>query len=132
MELTIRPEITKWDEQPYAELPDGEKFCRASVATGGDGPFAGETRSEMLLWYRPDGTSSYVGFQRFAGTLDGREGSFTVQLAGTYDGTTATGKGTILAGSGSGELAGVTGEFRSESTHGDYPHMPVTLVYEIG
>jgi Protein of unknown function (DUF3224) len=132
MELNIRPEITKWDEQPYAELPSGEKFARASVVTNGDEGFVGEASSEMLLWYRPDGTSVYVGFQRFAGTLDGRDGAFTVQLTGAYDGTTASGTGSVLAGSGTGDLAGITGEVSSASTHADYPHMPITLRYELG
>jgi hypothetical protein len=132
MELNIRPEIKKWDEQPYAEQPSGEKFARASVVTSGDEGFVGEASSEMLLWYRPDGTSVYVGFQRFAGTLDGKDGAFTVQLTGAYDGTTASGTGSVLAGSGTGDLAGITGEVSSESTHADYPHMPITIRYELG
>jgi Protein of unknown function (DUF3224) len=132
MELTIRPEIKKWDEQAYGELPSGEKFARASVLTSGEEGFAGETSSEMLLWYRPDGTSVYVGFQRFAGTLDGKDGAFTVQLTGGYDGTTASSTGAVLAGSGTGDLAGITGEVSSTSTHADYPHMPITIRYELG
>jgi hypothetical protein len=131
MELTTRLEIKKWDEQPYEELPTGEKLARASVATAGTAGFDGESGTEMLLYYRPDGTSSFVGLQRFAGRLDGRQGTFVVQSEGSYDGTTARIAGRVVAGSGTGELAGLTGELTSASTHADYPWMPLTLRYDL-
>lgn len=131
VELTTRLEIKKWAEQPFEELPSGEKLARASVATVGHEEFAGESSSEMLLYYRPDGTSSFVGLQRFAGRLAGREGSFVVSSTGSYDGGTARVAGRIVPGSGTGTLAGITGEVSSVSTHADYPWMPLTIDYEL-
>jgi hypothetical protein len=132
MELITRLEIKNWDEQPYEELPGGEKFARAAVATVGTEGFAGESRSDMLLYYRSDGTSSFVGLQRFTGRLGDREGTFVVQSEGSYDGSTARIAGRVVPGSGTGELAGLTGELSSASTHADYPWMPIILRYELG
>jgi hypothetical protein len=132
MELTTRLEIKNWDEKPHQELPTGEKFARAQVTLLGTGDgFDGDASADSLLYYRPDGTSTFVGLYRFSGTLDGRPGTFVVESSGTYDGTTATVTGTVVPGSGTGELAGLTGRFDSASTHGDYPHMPVTLTYDL-
>jgi hypothetical protein len=66
-----------------------------------------------------------------SGEIDGRPGSFVMEGRGTYDGTTATSTYTVIPGSGSGELAGITGSAESASTHDDYPLMPLQLRYEL-
>jgi hypothetical protein len=65
------------------------------------------------------------------GSLDGRSGSFVLQGDGTFDGTTARGRSNVVEGSGTGELSGLTGSAESRSTHADYPHMPLTLRYDL-
>ncbi|OLB64269.1 MAG: hypothetical protein AUI10_11800 [Actinobacteria bacterium 13_2_20CM_2_72_6] len=128
--LETRLEIRSWDEKPYRELADGRKFNRADVVLAGD-PLA-DCTFEALMFYRPDGTSTYVTFMYITGALDGRSGSFVLQGEGTYDGTTARSRYTVVEGSGTGELAGLRGTAESASTHEDYPHMPLTLNYDIG
>jgi hypothetical protein len=124
--------IDSWDEKPYRELPDGGKCARAEVvlSAGADGLLGGSF--EALLYYRPDGTSSYVTLMTLEGELDGRTGSFVLRGDGAYDGTTARGESTVVEGSGTGALAGIIGTAVSESTHTDYPFMPLTLTYELG
>ena len=63
------------------------------------------------------------------GTIGGRSGSLVLRGTGTYDGTTARGVSTIVPGSGTGGLAGISGSAESVSTHADYPHMPLTISY---
>jgi hypothetical protein len=38
----------------------------------------------------------------------------------------------VVEGSGTGQLAGLTGTADSVSTHDDYPFMPLTRKYDIG
>jgi hypothetical protein len=64
-------------------------------------------------------------------TLDGRAGSFVATGEGSFDGTTAAGTSSIVAGSGTGGLAGIAGTVTSASTHADYPHMPLTIDYQL-
>jgi hypothetical protein len=130
METKLR--IESWDEKPYRELDDGSKFTRADVVLSGPDDGLASATSESLMFYRSDGTSSYVTLMHIMGTLDGRSGSFVLQGQGTYDGKTARGEIHVVEGSGTGELAGLRGAGESVSTHADYPFMPLTLRYDIG
>jgi hypothetical protein len=131
MTLTTKMRIASWDESPVEEFGDGSKLTRALVQLS-DGKDALESGSSaMLAYYRPDGTSSYVTVLRVTGILDGRAGSFVLRGEGDYDGTTASGRMTVVPGSGSGGLSGISGTCESVSTHADYPFMPLKLTYEL-
>jgi hypothetical protein len=122
--------IESWDEKAYRELDDGSKFTRAEVVLTGARDGLASASFDAIMYYRPDGTSSYVTLMRVTGTLDGRGGSFVLQGSGTYDGKTASGESQVVPGSGTGELAGLSGTGRSVSSHDDYPFMPFTLEYD--
>jgi hypothetical protein len=128
----LRFEIKSWDEKPVRELSDGRKVTRAAVVLAGDPDGLVDGFFEAVMYYRPDGTSSYVSLMHLEGTLDGRSGGFVLQGLGTYDGTQARGESFIVSGSGTGDLARITGSSLSVSTHEDYPHMPLTLTYDLG
>jgi len=127
--LETKLEIKSWDEKPYREFDDGRKFTRAEVALG---PADGIDSAifEALMFYRADGTTRSVSLMSITGTLDGRSGTFVLHGTGEYDGTTAVEESTVVSGSGTGELSGLTGTATSRSTHEDYPHMPLTLSYD--
>jgi Protein of unknown function (DUF3224) len=122
-------EVKGWDEKPYDEVEGGKKLTRASVTQSFDGDVAGEGKVEYLMAYRDDGTANFVGLQRIVGRVGGRSGSFVLQLAGTYDGRTARADWTVVAGSGTGELAGLRGEGGFSAEHG--PSGSVTLDYDL-
>jgi hypothetical protein len=130
--LETKLQILSWDEKPYRELDDGQKFTRTAVTNSvkEDGIEA-ETTSDSLMYYSADGTSAYVGLTRITGRLGDREGSFVLRENGTYDGTTARTESVIVPGSGTGGLAGLTGTGISVSTKDDYPHMPLVLEYQL-
>jgi hypothetical protein len=129
--LETRLHIDSWDEKPYREEPDGRKWTHAEVTLSGAEGLTGGS-FEALMYYRPDGTSTYVTLMRLAGTLGDRSGSLVLQGQGTYDGTAARVTATVVPGSGEDGLAGVTGDVESASTHADYPYMPLTLRYDLG
>ena len=88
IETTIK--IDSWDEKPTQEFDDGTKVAHAVVGLteGNDGPRTGHM--ESVLYYRADGTSTYLGAIRLEAELDGRKGAFTAIGEGEYDGTTAS------------------------------------------
>jgi hypothetical protein len=129
--VETRLEITSWDEKPYRELPDGRKFTRADVALAGSTGDLASASFEALMFYRADGTTSYVTLMHVTGSLGGRSGSFVLQGEGTFDGKTARGESRVVPGSGTDGLAGITGTAESVSTHDDYPFMPLTLTYTL-
>jgi hypothetical protein len=132
LETTIK--IDSWEEKPSAEYDDGTKVAHAVVGlSDGTGDSSGDLRSglmESVLYYREDGTSSYVGLIHLEGKLGGRSGSFTAIGDGGYDGTTASSTMRIVEGTGG--LAGITGTVSSSSTHEDYPNMPLVIAYDLG
>jgi hypothetical protein len=130
--LETKLEIAEWDEKPYRELDDGRKFTRANVLLKGSADGLNvEATWEALMYYRADGTGTYVGIMNVTGTLDGLTGSFVLTGSGTYDGTTARIESTVVPGSGTDQLSGITGTSESVSTHDDYPHWPLILTYDV-
>ena len=130
--LATTLKIASWDESPTHEFPDGSKWTRAAVtlAEGTDGLADGTW--DMVMLNLADGTSHYATVMRLTGTLDGRPGSFALMGEGTFDGTTSSTTATIVPGSGTDGLVGITGGIESVSTHADYPFMPLTLTYDFG
>ena len=126
-----RLEIKSWDEKPYREGPDGTKFTRAEVVLGGGEGGLESGTFEGLMYYAADGTSTYVLLMQLTATLDGRSGTFVARGEGGFDGSTARSECAILPGSGTGELSGISGTVTSSSTSADYPHMPLTVTYDL-
>jgi Protein of unknown function (DUF3224) len=118
-----------WDEAPYEELADGRKLTRASVKQTFSGDIDGAGAVEWLMAYRPDATADYVGLQRITGTLGGRSGTFVLSTEGTFDGQEAAGTWTVLAGSGTEELTGLTGTGTFSAPSGGEP--TVSLDYDL-
>jgi hypothetical protein len=101
------------------------------VLAGGDDGVALEATWEALLYYDPQGHSTYSGLMHAIGTIDGHEGTFVMHGTGTYDGTSARIDSTVVPGSGTGGLAELTGTAKHVSTHADYPFWPMAFTYEL-
>ena len=129
--IRTRLRIDDWAESVIEEFAGGSKVTRAQVRLrdGADGLESGS--ASMLAYYRPDGTSEYVMLLYLSARLDGRTGTFALRGSGGFDGTTASGKMSIVPDSGTGGLAGISGTGTNESTHADYPFMPLTLSYQL-
>lgn len=122
-------EHVKWDEAPYDEAEGQPKLTRASVTKRYTGDLDGEGALEMLITHRLDGTAQFIGFERFTGTLNGHEGSFILEHTGSFAGGIAKGVWTVVAGSGTGELAALTGSVIFESGHAE--QFPVAFEYAL-
>jgi hypothetical protein len=101
--------IESWDEQRYGELDGGGGLARASVVQAFHGDIKGEGSVEWLFCYRPDKTADFVGLQRVAGQIGTRSGSVVMRTTGTFDGAEAKGDFTVVPGSGTDGLRGLTG-----------------------
>jgi len=121
--------IRSWDEKPYSEGPDQPKLTKAAVAKTYTGDIDGEAHVEYLMMYRGDGTASFVGLERFVGRLAGRTGSFVLQRTGVFEGGHAKESYSVVPGSATGELSGLTGEGASSVGHGS--EYPFALSYQL-
>ena len=110
--------ITSWDEKPCGETQDLPKLTRAIVTRTFTGDIDGKGYVEYTMMYRPDGSAAFVGLERIVGTVAGRSGSFVLQRTGVFEGGQAKESYSVIAGSGTGELEGFTGEGTSSVGHG--------------
>ena len=122
-------EIVSWNEQPYDEAPNTRKLARARVVKRFAGDLVGEGTLDYLFLYREDGSATFVGLERVTGTLLGRSGTFVLQHLGSWADNVARSTYEIIAGSATGELAGLSGAGVSAVTHAT-PH-PFALDVEL-
>ena len=114
---SARIEVSRWDPKPYDQRAGAPDLVEVQVEETFSGDLTGAGRATFLQVVADDGSASFVGVERFAGSLAGREGSFVLQDQGTL---TADGKvaGTwfVVPGSGTEGLAGlrVDGGFQAD------------------
>lgn len=111
-------QITDWQEASYYDVPAPAKATRAEIklSFGGDRPsdvqsdMQGEADLVYLMSYVRDDLVYYSGFLYFTGTLGGQSGGFTLLDSGVYNESGASSRWIIADGSGTGALAGISGE----------------------
>ena len=118
-------EIKDWDEKTYQQLDGGGKLTEAKVTQKFTGDIEGEGSVIWLMAYTDPKTATFVGIQRVVGSIGGKKGSFLIVTNGVFDGKTAQGDWSLIEGSGTQGLEGISGE----GTFGA-PHGP-TAEYEI-
>ena len=122
--------IKGWDEQPWAEHDQAAKLTHARVTTSYQGDLEGEGTSGLLMVYDQD-DAAYSGYERFVGSLEGRQGSFVLRLGGGFEGGTARTTWTVVEGSATGDLAGLQGEGGYQAGHGE-PQVAWELRWSLG
>ncbi|MGA5817862.1 DUF3224 domain-containing protein [Kitasatospora sp. NPDC094028] len=115
-------------EPAETEEREGASFGRIRIAKTFTGGLSGTSEVRMLSVGGPDGSpASYVAVEHVTGELDGRKGGFVLQhTAWDTSGTTIR----VVPGTGSGELAGITGEF--DLTVDEAGAHTYVLEYELG
>jgi hypothetical protein len=106
---------------------EGGTVQRNRLAKTFTGEMAGTSVVEAIMFGTADGASAaYVGVERFEGTVGEAKGSFVLTHHGTIlSGSPAT-KLRILPGTGTGDLAGITGTADLRPDH------TLTLHYDLG
>ena len=117
----------RYDEEPYGE-GGGTELQRVHIARTFSGDLEGTSTAEILI-ARSEGGGAYTGQDLVTGTLGGRSGSFVIQHGGVMGPDGISNTGTIVPGSGSGELEGISGEGTLLADE-DGNHM-LTLQYEL-
>ena len=130
MRARVMFKITSWDEEPYDDSEDGARLTRAHVRRSFRGDLTGTGNLTYVMAHRAGGGALFTGFEKVAGSLDGRTGGFVLRHTGSYDGDTATADCEVVSGSGTGELAGLSGT--GGFSAGAAEEHDMTLDYEVG
>ncbi len=123
---TGKIQVKSWDTIPF-DTGAGPSLNEIRVTEDFVGDITGAGAARMLQTLRADGSASFVAVERVAGTLDGRSGTFVLQDEGSLAGNRVKGTWFVVAGSGTGDLAGLCGEGGFEAELGQ--HAEYTLTY---
>jgi hypothetical protein len=99
-------------------LPADDALAGTTIGRFGlDKQFHGDleaiSKGEMLGAGNPaTGTAGYVAIEQVTGSLQGHKGSFALQHLGTMEGGKFDLKVIVVPGSGSGDLAGISGSMQ--------------------
>ncbi len=109
--------------KPQAEpgIAEGVSLGRMSFDKRFEGDLAATGRGEMLTALTPvQGSAGYVAIERVTGTLHGKSGSFVFQHTGTMTRGAQQLSITVVPDSGTGELAGIAGNFSLQIVEGKH------------
>jgi hypothetical protein len=102
-----------FDVKVVSQAPDdsaGGPFGRLFLDKAFHGDLEAISKGQMLAAGNPaTGSGGYVAMEQVTGTLQGRRGSFMLQHSGTMASNVATMTVTVVPGSGTEELAGISG-----------------------
>lgn len=109
--------------KPLAEpdTADGVSLGRVSLDKRFEGDLVATGKGEMLTAMASvKGSAGYVAIERVTGTLHGQNGSFVFQHSGTMDQGAKLLSITVVPGSGTGALVGLSGTFRINISEGKH------------
>jgi hypothetical protein len=110
-----------WEEKPFDEIGGGAKLTRCHVKQQYTGDMKGDSTIEYIMAYTTLGTASFVGLERFTGSLGDKSGSFVFQHVGKFENGEAKSSFTVVEGSNTGDLASLRGSGSYAVKHGEDP-----------
>ncbi len=119
-----------WDEKPYAEIEGLPKLAHAHTTNTYTGDISGEASANYVIFYPAERVGVFRGYEQIVGRIGDREGAFVLEHVGSWEGGTVTTATSVVADSGTGDLAGLTGSGGFVARH-EIPETPVTLDYEL-
>jgi hypothetical protein len=103
--------------------PPAEGLGRFSIDKTLTGDLGGSTKGEMFTGGDPkQGVAGYVAIEVFTGTLAAKHGGFALQHSATMDASGSKMSVIVVPGSGTGELKGISGDFRIEIVDGRHEY----------
>ena len=98
----------------------GLGLSRYTLAKTFSGGMTGSGVGQMLAGGVSADEGAYVALERFVGTLDGKHGAFLLAHRGDMNADGYTLSITVVPGSGTGELAGISGDFALTIAGGEH------------
>lgn len=116
-------EVTLKPLEAYNQAADA-KVGRMSIDKTFEGDLEATSQGEMLTGGSPaEGSAGYVAIERVTGTLGSLSGGFILQHSATMTPEAQEATITVIPGSGSGELEGLTGTMRIEIVDGKHSYV---------
>lgn len=117
-----------WDEKPYHEQ-EPQKSTKADIKCVFEGDLEANAQTNFLMQYTDDKNAHYSGYLLVDGVLKGKKGTFILYEVGAWENGVASSAWTIVKGSGTGALEGISGKGKYAAEHDKSVHYE--LQYEL-
>lgn len=108
-------------QKPDNPIEEASGLTRMTLDKHFHGDLDAESKGEMLsILDRATSSGGYVAMERVTGTLHGRTGSFAMQHNATMTSGAPSLNVIIVPGSGTGDLAGITGSMNIRIENGQH------------
>lgn len=107
-----RVTTTAWVEEPFAESAGDVTAVNVSGErkyTGGNFGIRGSSDFQFRLTPHPDQSATFIGTEKITGSVNGKNGSFTIRHTGKIEEGIARSSWVVLESSGTGELSKIAG-----------------------
>jgi hypothetical protein len=121
-------DVTSWDEKTISESGP-TKITRTTMGQSCTGDIEGTSASELVMFYQEGGRATIVGFLTIDGSIGDRTGTVVLRSIGGFDGSEATAELSVVQGSGTGGLAGITGTGSSVAPSGPTAFVELDLEF---
>ena len=111
-------EFTRWEESAYSEPDSAPKLTEARISNDFHGDIEGSSDLVYVMTYISDDMGTFVGYEQVRGRLSDRDGTFVLRHDGTFADGSVRAALRVIPGSGTGALAGISGEGEYVATHG--------------
>ena len=116
-------EVKLTPQAPASDAPPDPTRSRLAIHKHFHGGLEAESRGEMLTGGDPaKGSAGYVAIECVTGALDGRRGSFLLQHSGTMHAGKAWSTVSVIPGSGTEQLEGISGSMAIEISAGQHSY----------
>ena len=122
-------QVLSGDEAGYEDREGGARLAHAWGDQTFSGDITGDGNVHWLISYAADKSARLVGLQRITGAIGGRRGSVVIETIADHTGKASHGSWSIVGGSGTGDLAGITGSGSFDAPGG--PKATYELEYEL-
>lgn len=123
-------EFSRWEESAYSEPDASPKLTQARIRNDFHGDIEGSSDLVYVMTYISDDRGTFMGYEQVHGTLSDRDGSFVLRHDGTFADGTVRAALNIVPDSGTGALAGISGEGEYVATQGQ-KQSPYTIHWRI-
>lgn len=123
MTVTSTFSVTGWDATPTDTPEAGPDLSRVAITKSFEGDVVGTGAGEGLFcgMGAPEAGAGYVVSERVVGRIGEREGTFVIQHGGLMGpGVAAHTFGSVVPGSGTGDLAGIAGTVKIAQADGTH------------
>lgn len=125
-QATVTVSESTWEETPFREISDEVRLVQADSAQDYAGGLTGHGEVRYLMMYTGQGATLFSGLEYVTGSLGGNDGAFAIRWEGEDDGSATRARGTVIPGSGTGALTGLSGEASLEAARGSEISMTVS------